>query len=200
MALERLASSMAMDLGMTGALGASEPDAALAAFHRGDREALERCYRDHFETVVASAQRVLSQADAETAVHEVFYRPISSAELRASFRGGSLRAWISTVARNQAIDQFRRQQREKAVAAELAAEVPERVPDGSDDRELQRLVDAFRETLPTKWQGVFQARFVEQRTQREAAARLGIHRTTLAYQELQIRRRLLRLQRSEETA
>ena len=50
------------------------------------------------------------------------------------------------------------------------------------------LVDRFREqVLPAKWAGVFQARFIEQRDQRDAAASLGIARTTLAYQELRIR-------------
>ncbi|NPC78158.1 RNA polymerase subunit sigma-70, partial [Pyxidicoccus fallax] len=44
-----------------------------------------------------------------------------------------------------------------------------------------------REHLPAKWAPVFEARFVRQLSQREAAAALGLHRTTLAYQELRIR-------------
>jgi RNA polymerase sigma-70 factor (ECF subfamily) len=44
--------------------------------------------------------------------------------------------------------------------------------------------------LPPAWLDVFQARFIDHLSQCEAAARLGKRRTTLAYQELRIRRLL----------
>ena len=48
----------------------------------------------------------------------------------------------------------------------------------------------LREALPEEWGPIFQARFVEQLDQREAARRLGMHRTTLAYREVRIRKLL----------
>jgi len=46
--------------------------------------------------------------------------------------------------------------------------------------------------LPAKWATVFEARFVLGLDQRSAATRIGVSRTTLAYQEIQIRRLLRR--------
>jgi RNA polymerase sigma-70 factor (ECF subfamily) len=42
--------------------------------------------------------------------------------------------------------------------------------------------------LPEGLWPLFQARFIERLDQREAARRLGLHRTTLAYRELRVRR------------
>jgi RNA polymerase sigma-70 factor (ECF subfamily) len=173
---------------MTDLVDASEA-AWLDRFHAGDAATLEACYRDHFETVDASVGRLLRGADRETAVHEVFFKLIASPGLRAGFRGGSLAAWLTTVAKNLARDQLRSQARTGTVPLDEAGELAE--PSSArfeEAAEARRLIDRFRrEVLPEKWAGVFEARFLEQRDQRDAAARLGIARTTLAYQELRIR-------------
>jgi RNA polymerase sigma-70 factor (ECF subfamily) len=52
------------------------------------------------------------------------------------------------------------------------------------------LLQAFWAQLPKKWERVFVARFLEQQDQPTAARSLGIPRTTLAYQEYRIRKRL----------
>ena len=50
------------------------------------------------------------------------------------------------------------------------------------------VIERFRKTvLPPKWDAVFEARFLKQLGQREAAMVLGMHRTTLMYQEHRIR-------------
>ena len=60
-----------------------------------------------------------------------------------------------------------------------------------DELDAKVLVERFRrDCLPPEWAAVFDARFLRQVTQREAAEELGIRRTTLAYQELRIRRLL----------
>src|SRR5262245_10909578 len=89
-------------------------------FHDGDRKVIEECYRDHFDAVERSVGQVVSGADCETVVHEVFYRVLTSREMRASFQGGSMAAWLGRVARNQAIDHARRSRRVEMVAPELA--------------------------------------------------------------------------------
>ncbi|WP_224246363.1 RNA polymerase sigma factor [Hyalangium gracile] len=173
------------------ALGEDGADRWLLDFHAGRRSVLEQCYRELYPTVQRAVGRVLSGADQETVIHEVFYRLISREELRRSFRGGSLKAWIGTVAYHQALEFVRRQQREQGALAqvrELDVGEAEAVEASDAECEARILIERFRrECLPEKWHGVFEARFLRQLPQREAARELGIHRTTLAYQELRIR-------------
>jgi RNA polymerase sigma-70 factor (ECF subfamily) len=166
----------------------AEADAWLAGFHRGDPDIIERCYRDHFEVVEAAIRQVLVPADRETVIHEVFWRLLSNPELRRSFRGGSMAAWLATVTRNLAIDYLRRLTREVALPAEDSQQ-PVPALDGQADARL--LLEQFqRQRLPAAWWPVFDLRFLRQLSQREAAAALRIRRTTLAYRELRIRQAL----------
>jgi RNA polymerase sigma-70 factor, ECF subfamily len=165
----------------------------LVGFHQGRRAHLERCYRECFPAVHRAVGRVLSGPDQETVVHEVFYRVLSREELRRSFHGGDLKAWLATVAVHLATDFVRRRQCERRILSTVHAEAqqqelaPAEAPDESPG-EAQRLVERFRqELLPAKWRAVFEARFLRQLSQRDAARELGMHRTTLAYQELRIR-------------
>ena len=167
---------------------AGEDGAALAAFQRGDPAAIERCYREYFDLIERALRPILGPADRETVIHEVFSRLITNAEMRQSFQGESLGAWLATVSRNQGIDYLRRLRREVALPP---GELHEPVPalDGEVDARL--LLEQFqRERLPEAWRGVFEARFLRQLSQREAAAALRINRTTLAYREVRIRRAL----------
>lgn len=162
----------------------------LASFHRGQRDVLERCYRDHFATVSRAIGSLLGGADRETVIHEVFSRLIARAELRRSFHGGSFAGWIATIARNQAIDYRRRLNRETEAPGGAGADTTASWEDAAQARVL---VERFRrERLPAEWHALFEARFLEQLPQREAAARLKMRRTTLAYRELRIRRLLKR--------
>jgi RNA polymerase sigma-70 factor, ECF subfamily len=165
-------------------------EAWLRQFHEGAPAVLEACYRACFGTVSRAIGPMLSGADRETAIHEVFARLISNETLRRSFRGGSLTAWLGTVARHHAIDLRRRIVRETGMADQ------EEGP-GSGDweqaAEARLLVERFRrQWLPPQWLGVFELRFLQQLPQAEAAARLSMRRTTLAYRELRIRRMLKR--------
>jgi RNA polymerase sigma-70 factor (ECF subfamily) len=173
-----------------------EPEAAegwLRLFHEGDRPTLERIYRAHFEALKRSVGAVLGWADRDTVVHDVFLRLMTRRDVRASFQGGRFGAWLVVIARNQAIDYLRRRDREvpegqRPCPAELPGDV------AVDLRgEARVVIDRFRkEVLPPKWAPVFEARFVKQLTQEEAAAALGMGRSTLAYQEARVRRLLRR--------
>jgi RNA polymerase sigma-70 factor (ECF subfamily) len=167
----------------------------LERFHGGARDVLEACYRDYFRVVDQAVGQVLRGADRESVVHEVFLQLLSRPELRRGFSGGGFAAWLTTIARHQAIDFWRRYRHERSLdpnAAELASpESQERQQRAERAVEAHLLVERFRrERLPAKWAPVFEARFVSGLGQRAAAARLGISRTTLAYQELQVRRLL----------
>src|SRR5260221_13768567 len=161
----------------------------LAEFHRGSRAVLTECYVDHFVSVERAVGRILKGADRETVIHEIFFRLMTNESLRHTFQGGSFRAWISTIARNQAVDYWRRQQFEVPAGApedllgerEDAARFENRV-------EAQITIDRFRsECLPEKWKKLFDARFIQQLDQPQAARPLGMHRTTLIYQEYRVR-------------
>jgi RNA polymerase sigma-70 factor (ECF subfamily) len=182
-------------------LDEASTDRWLLDFHAGRRAVLEQCYRELYGTVQRAVGRVLTGADQETVIHEVFYRLISREELRRSFRGGSLKAWIATVAYHQALEYVRRQQREQGAlekARDFGGEEANLVEESSSESEARILVERFRrECLPEKWHAVFEARFLRQLPQREAAKELGMHRTTLAYQELRIRSLLRRFLLSE---
>jgi RNA polymerase sigma-70 factor (ECF subfamily) len=159
----------------------------LERFHAGDRTTLEACYEDHFATVERAVGRVLRGVDGESVVQDVFCRLVASEPLRRSFRGGSLAGWLAVVARNQAIDVARRRQLEMRVAVGEAEAAEPDQGRFSDRSEAELLVERFRrEVLPAKWAPVFQARFLDQLSQREAAQKLSMRRTTLAYQELRI--------------
>jgi RNA polymerase sigma-70 factor (ECF subfamily) len=168
------------------------PSDWLARFHAGDRAVLEAVYRQHFETVDRAVGRHLQGADRETAVHEVFFKVLSSAEVRRSFRGGALEAWLTTVARHQAIDHLRQYQR-TVPTGEPAAAGHDPAPHLEAALDARRLVARFQaEVLPARWRPVFETRFLLGLEQKEAAARLGISRTTLAYQEYRVKALLRR--------
>lgn len=91
----------------------SSAELELAAFHEGRREILEACYREHFRAALRAVSGILPGPEQETVVHELFFRVLSNRELREKFQGGSLSAWLSTLARNQAVDYRRRWRREE---------------------------------------------------------------------------------------
>lgn len=176
-----------------------DPQRWLARFHAGRRDVLEACYREHFRDVEVAICKVLKGADQETAIHDVFLGLIESAHLRESFRGGSFRAWLTTVARNHAIDVWRRRRLESNYAASGenrdVTHDRETEQGGSVERQAEaRLLAArlLRENLSPDLLAVFEARFVGGLDQRAAAAKLGISRTTLAYREMKVRRALQR--------
>jgi RNA polymerase sigma-70 factor (ECF subfamily) len=161
-------------------------------FQAGDRAVLEEVYREHFGTV-ARAVSMLPPADQETAIHEVFLRLLTQPALRQSFRDGNLGAWLAVVARNHAIDWARRSRREISAGGSADLRAAGAGDSGEAGTHARVLVERFRrEVLPAKWAGVFEARFLRQLTQIEAAEFLGVRRTTLAYQEARVRRLLRR--------
>jgi len=170
-------------------------DGWLLAFHAGQRACMEECYQAHFDLVDRAVGTVLTGADRESVVHEVFFRLLSDASVRRGFRGGALRSWLWVVARNQAIDWLRLRGPEVLLADVAVSE--DESPSVEDPLE-QRLhvrmtLERFRaQVLPPKWDGVFMARFVLQEDQPTAAQRLRMRRTTLAYQEYRIRNLLRR--------
>ncbi len=167
--------------------GAVSHPAWLVAFRNGDRATIENCYREYFDVVDKEIARVLCGADRDTAVHEVFFKLISRADVRESFAGRNLAAWLATMARHHAIDFARRRGREVG-GAELAVEQSgEQTVCPECTAAAREILAMFGARLPASLRPVFEQRFVEQRSQRDAARALGMPRMTLAYKEKRIR-------------
>jgi RNA polymerase sigma-70 factor (ECF subfamily) len=163
---------------------------ARARFHAGERDFIGLLYRETYETVDVAVGRILRGADRETVVHDLYLRLLSKPELRRHFVGGSMRSWLATLAHNLAVDFWRRYRRETGLEDGDTPPLAEPMSRGMEERvELNLFVERFkRDGLPAELWPLFLARFVERLDQREAARRLGIHRTTLAYRELRVRR------------
>lgn len=181
------------DRGVADSTG-SATDSWLERFWAGEREAMEQCYFDHFEAVQACVAYYLSGAEREVIVQDVFLKVISSETARRSFKEGSLRSWLLRVARNQAIDRLRARGRQRPVEPAEVDRLAEHPVDSWEERIWARKrIDRFLdEVLPETWRPIFELRFVNKLSQREAAAELGMLRTTLAYREKRIRRLLVK--------
>jgi RNA polymerase sigma-70 factor (ECF subfamily) len=87
----------------------------------------------------------------------------------------------------------RSRERERTALSSLATQAAATAESGEDDAFARLVIERFRaDVLPAKWAKVFEVRFLHQQSQRDAAAALGMRRTTLAYQELRIRALLRR--------
>ena len=163
-----------------------------ALFHAGDRALMGRLYQESYQGVEAAVGCVLRGADRETVVQELYLRLLDRPNLRRNFAGGSIHAWLATLAHNLAVDYWRRHRRETSLAEDAVPVLADAQSRRMEERAALSVFIArfLREALPEEWGPIFQARFVEQLDQREAARRLGMHRTTLAYRELRIRKLL----------
>lgn len=164
-------------------------DSWLEAFYRGDRRVIEEVYRKHYADVDAGAARVLRGADRETVVHDVFLQLLLSEAFRRNFQGGQLGAWLARVGLNHAVNHLRRTGREQLVPQEdVEALLGQPAPLDDSYLVAKDLFAKFRaRALPAKWAPVFEACFVGGLDQRTAAQRLGLSRTTLAYQWLRVK-------------
>lgn len=89
-------------------VGVSEPDTELAAaLRQGDAQAVESLYDRYGRLAFGLAYRIMNDsAAAEDAVQDAFVRAWRNANTYDPARG-SLRSWLLTIVRNQAIDRLR---------------------------------------------------------------------------------------------
>jgi RNA polymerase sigma-70 factor (ECF subfamily) len=157
-----------------------------ARFLRGDKDVIEEIYKDTFNEVRLAAGSILRDpADRDAVVHEVFLELISSRHLRESHRGGKLGAWLGAIARHQAIDFARR---EKRLTPLSDANEPVTTVDPLD--EIRAEIVRFATRLDPQRRQLVELRYIAGMTQMEAAAALGMPRSTLEDWERQIRRAL----------
>ncbi|MCA8919353.1 MAG: RNA polymerase sigma factor [Planctomycetes bacterium] len=138
----------------------------------GDDAALEAILDAYQDAVVRFARTVTRDANtAHDAAQEAFIRLWRNPK---SFSGGSLRAWLFTVARNVALNEFRSTRRRTA-RIEKAAQPPQpptAVARASDAERLKQ-VREFIDTLPEQERSAITLFAAEGLTQQEVADVLG---------------------------
>jgi len=136
---------------------------------------LERAYCDHRQALLGAARRLVGTVDAESVIQEVFVELLRNPGLRARFTGGSLGAWLGEITRRKAMELMRRRGRV------LPSEGFEPSSSPEPDLVARDLLRRFLNTrVPRRQHAFFALRFLERRTQIEAAAALGLPRSTLA--------------------
>jgi RNA polymerase sigma-70 factor (ECF subfamily) len=148
---------------------------------KSDPARFDALYQMHFERVYAYvATRVRDRATAEDLTSEVFYKALANL-CGYEWRGVPFVAWLLRIAANAVIDQGKR------AARELPAVDDPQEPAAAELRVVEDRARLFRLVgqLPEAQRQVVQGRFVELRSIREIAERLG--KTEGAIKQLQLR-------------
>jgi len=148
---------------------------------QSDPGKFDALYELHFERVYAYvAVRVRDRATTEDVTSEVFHKAL--ANLRSyEWRGVPFAAWLLRIAANAVIDHAKRAAREVSAVEDPPEPTKAEVRVVEDRARLFRLVGE----LPDTQRQVVHQRFVEQRSIREIAERLG--KTEGAIKQLQLR-------------
>jgi RNA polymerase sigma-70 factor (ECF subfamily) len=152
-----------------------------------DPAKFEALYELHFERVYAFiASRMRDRATAEDVTSEVFHKALANLP-RYEWRGVPFVAWLLRIAANTIVDHAKRAARE--FSAPNDPPEPAADPDlkASEMRAIEHRAELFRLVgqLPEVQKQVVYERFVEQRSIREIAVRLG--KTAGAIKQLQLR-------------
>ena len=147
---------------------------------RQDPARFAELYENNFERVYAYvARRVRDREEAQDLTSEVFHKALAGLP-RFEWRGLPFVAWLLGIASNVVSDRWQSKDQQKEVATDRVEEVG--VEDDVEKRAmLYQLVDA----LPADQRQVILWRFVEQKSLREIAAKLG--RSEGAIKQLQLR-------------
>lgn len=149
---------------------------------QGDPAKFEALYEIHFHRVYGFiAGRVHDRATAEDLTSEVFYKALAGLP-SYEWRGVPFTAWLLRIAANAIVDRARHAVRERPIA-----DHPRDPGAPMDMRIIEHRARLFHlvEQLPEAQSRVVYERFVEQRSIREIAGRLG--RSEGAIKQLQLR-------------
>jgi RNA polymerase sigma-70 factor, ECF subfamily len=175
------------DEGVPGRVTQGADERVLVEAAQRDPAEFEALYELHFERVYAFvASRVRDRATAEDVTSEVFHKGLANLP-SYEWRGVPFAAWLLRIAANAIVDHAKRAAREFP----SQDDPPERaVPldlQNSEIRAIEHRAKLFRLVgrLPEVQKQVVYERFVEQRSIKEIAQRLG--KTEGAVKQLQLR-------------
>lgn len=142
---------------------AAEIDALVRQAQRGDLTAFNALVLRHQNAVYSLTLRMLGRPEAaEDVTQEAF---INAWRRIDSFRGGSFRSWLFTIAANRARDDLRRRSRRPQTSLDAARDDPARpdldppdrgpTPEGAAEQaELRAALEAALRALPPDWREV----------------------------------------------
>ena len=164
--------------------GATAPaeERRLVEAAQNDPARFDALYELHFDRVYGFvAGRVHDRASAEDVTSEVFYKALANLKTY-EWRGVPFAAWLLRIAANAVIDRSKRASREHSMPNDLADPGVH-----FDIRAIEHRARLFRlvSQLPEIQQRVVHERFVDQRSIREIAERLG--KSEGAIKQLQLR-------------
>jgi RNA polymerase sigma-70 factor, ECF subfamily len=164
-----------------GATGKTE-ERLLVQAAQSDPAKFDALYELHFERVYGFiASRVHDRASAEDLASEVFYKALANLK-SYEWRGVPFAAWLLRIAANAVIDRSQRASHEYPIGDE-----PHDSGTNPDMRAIEHRARLFRLVgqLPEVQRRVVHERFVDQRSIREIADRLG--KSEGAIKQLQLR-------------
>jgi RNA polymerase sigma-70 factor (ECF subfamily) len=205
----------------------------LEGFRKGEREALARVYREYSPGIAAFLSRGFTFSsrgrtlqfngyhqpfDLENAVQETFVRAFSE-QARMAYDGlNPYRSYLTAIARNIVLSEFRRREVAMSQLAKVVDEggsrpafedLPEVTPvtAGAPEptgeaeflrQELIHLYEKFLDELdpPPEHKRFFKARFEERLTQVEAGRKVGLSHMQARTLEKKLRRRFLKFMQS----
>ncbi len=174
-------------------------DALVARARQGDLQAFNSLVARFQDGVYSLTLRMLgSSQPAEDATQEAFIRAWQRIE---TFRGGSFRSWLFTIAANQARDELRRRGRRPAQSLDQARDDPDRAdldppgdepsPEGEAERkEMRAALEAALMTLPDDWRQVVVLSDIHGLDYREVAEATGLQLGTVKSRLSRARARL----------
>jgi RNA polymerase sigma-70 factor, ECF subfamily len=173
--------------GLPGEAGQGTDERLLVEAAQSDPAKFDALYELHFGRVYALvASRVRDRATAEDVTSEVFHKALASLPSYA-WRGVPFAAWLLRIAANAIVDHAKRAAREFPAPDDPPEPAVDLDIQASEMRALEHRAQLFRLVgqLPEIQKQVVYERFVEQRSIREIAQRLG--KTPGAIKQLQLR-------------
>jgi RNA polymerase sigma-70 factor, ECF subfamily len=172
---------------MPGEAGPGTDERVLVGAAQDDPAKFEALYELHFERVYAFvASRVRDRATAEDVTSEVFHKALANLP-SYEWRGVSFAAWLLRIGANAIVDHAKRAAREFPAPDDPPEPAADPDLQASELRAVEHRAELFRLVgqLPEVQKQVVYERFVEQRSIREIAQRLG--KTAGAIKQLQLR-------------
>src|SRR5207245_2832725 len=164
-----------------------DAEGVLVEAAQSDPEKFDALYELHFERVYAfAASRVRDRATAEDVTSEVFHKALANLP-SYEWRGVPFAAWLLRIAANAIVDYAKRAAREFPASDDSQEPPNDPVVQASEVRAIEHRAQLFRlvKQLPAIQKQVVLERFVEQRSIKEIARRLG--KTEGAVKQLQLR-------------
>lgn len=158
-------------------------DALVARAQDGDLQAFNQLVLRFQDSLYGLTLRMLGSTQAaEDATQDAFIKAWQRID---TFRGGSFRSWLFTIAANQSRDELRRRQRRPAQSLDAARDDPDRpdldppgnepAPDAEAERaEMRAALERALMTLPDDWREVVVLSDIQGMDYREIAEATGL--------------------------